>query len=180
MNQKNLTYEEIVSLIHNFETSSEFNRLHLKYFDLELEFEKKGANPWGNNSGSGGRSGNPSVGDLQDGKSDHELSPQTSINTPVTAPFKGQHSTNDTSQHKGLLKIKSSMVGTFYSSPEPGADPFVRVGQHVSESTQVCIIEVMKLMSSIEAGVNGTIVEILVKNNDPVEFGQVLFWVKPD
>jgi acetyl-CoA carboxylase biotin carboxyl carrier protein len=180
MNQKNLTYEEIVSLIHNFETSSEFNRLHLKYFDLELELEKKGANPRASDLGSGGRSGNPLVGDLQGAKSDLELSAQTSLTTPVTAQFTGQHSTKDSSQREGLLKIKSSMVGTFYSSTEPGAEPFVRVGQHVSQSTQVCIIEVMKLMSSIEAGVNGTIVEILVKNNDPVEFGQVLFWVKPD
>jgi len=180
MNQTNLTYEEIVSLIHNFETSSEFNRLHLKYFDLELELEKKGANPRVSNLVSGGGSGNPLREGLQSTKPDDELSPQTSANALVTAPFTAQHSTIDSSQQVGLLSIKSSMVGTFYSSPEPGAEPFVRVGQHVSESTQVCIIEVMKLMSSIEAGVNGTIVEILVKNNDPVEFGQVLFRVKPD
>ncbi len=180
MNQTNLTYEEIVSLIHNFERSSEFNRLHLKYFDLELELEKKGANPRVSNLVSGGGSGNPLREGLQSTKPDDELSPQTSANALVTAPFTAQHSTIDSSQQVGLLSIKSSMVGTFYSSPEPGAEPFVRVGQHVSESTQVCIIEVMKLMSSIEAGVNGTIVEILVKNNDPVEFGQVLFRVKPD
>jgi acetyl-CoA carboxylase biotin carboxyl carrier protein len=180
MNQTNLTYEEIVSLIHNFERSSEFNRLHLKYFDLELELEKKGANPRLSNLVSGGGSGNPLREGLQSTKPDDELSPQTSANALVTAPFTAQHSTIDSSQQVGLLSIKSSMVGTFYSSPEPGAEPFVRVGQHVSESTQVCIIEVMKLMSSIEAGVNGTIVEILVKNNDPVEFGQVLFRVKPD
>jgi acetyl-CoA carboxylase biotin carboxyl carrier protein len=180
MNQTNLTYEEIVSLIHNFERSSEFNRLHLKYFDLELELEKKGANPRVSNLVSGGGSGNPLREGLQSTKPDDELSPQTSANALVTAPFIAQHSTIDSSQQVGLLSIQSSMVGTFYSSPEPGAEPFVRVGQHVSESTQVCIIEVMKLMSSIEAGVNGTIVEILVKNNDPVEFGQVLFRVKPD
>ena len=180
MNQTNLTYEEIVSLIHNFERSSEFNRLHLKYFDLELELEKKGANPRVSNLVSGGGSGNPLREGLQSTKPDDELSPQTSANAIATAPFKAQDSTIDSSQQVGLLSIKSSMVGTFYSSPEPGAEPFVRVGQHVSESTQVCIIEVMKLMSSIEAGVNGTIVEILVKNNDPVEFGQVLFRVKPD
>jgi len=180
MNQTNLTYEEIVSLIHNFERSSEFNRLHLKYFDLELELEKKGANPRVSNLVSGGGSGNPLREGLQSTKPDDELSPQTSANALVTAPFTAQHSTIDSSQQVGLLSIKSSMVGTFYSSPEPGAEPFVRVGQHVYESTQVCIIEVMKLMSSIEAGVNGTIVEILVKNNDPVEFGQVLFRVKPD
>ena len=180
MNQTNLTYEEIVSLIHNFERSSEFNRLHLKYFDLELELEKKGANPRVSNLVSGGGSGNPLREGLQSTKPDDELSPQTSANALVTAPFTAQHSTIDSSQQVGLLSIKSSMVGTFYSSPEPGAEPFVRVGQHVSESTQVCIIEVMKLMSSIEAGVNGTIVEIFVKNNDPVEFGQVLFRVKPD
>jgi acetyl-CoA carboxylase biotin carboxyl carrier protein len=72
------------------------------------------------------------------------------------------------------------MVGTFYAAPEPGAAPFVTVGQRVEEDTQVCIIEVMKLMSSIEAGVKGTIMEITTKNNEPVEFGQVLFWIRPD
>jgi acetyl-CoA carboxylase biotin carboxyl carrier protein len=72
------------------------------------------------------------------------------------------------------------MVGTFYVSPEPGAAAFVSVGQKVNAQTQVCIFEVMKLMSSIEAGVSGTIQEVMVKNNEPVEFGQVLFWVRPD
>jgi acetyl-CoA carboxylase biotin carboxyl carrier protein len=78
-----------------------------------------------------------------------------------------------------LLEIKSPMVGTFYSAPSPDSDPFVSVGTHVGDDTAVCIIEAMKVMNEIQAQCAGTIAEICVKNAQPVEFGQVLFRVKP-
>ncbi|WP_134702072.1 acetyl-CoA carboxylase biotin carboxyl carrier protein [Ammoniphilus sp. YIM 78166] len=73
--------------------------------------------------------------------------------------------------------IVSPMVGTFYSAPEPGAAPFVQVGQQVQEDTIVCVLEAMKLFNEIEAGVKGTIVEVLVKDGQMVEYGQPLFKV---
>jgi len=76
--------------------------------------------------------------------------------------------------------IKALMVGTFYVAPEPGTEPFVKVGDHVTEDTVVCTIEAMKVVNDIRAEMSGTIAEVLVKNGQAVEFGQPLFVVRPD
>jgi acetyl-CoA carboxylase biotin carboxyl carrier protein len=78
-----------------------------------------------------------------------------------------------------LKDIKSPMVGTFYSAPEPGADSYVKVGARVSAGQTVCIIEAMKIMNEIEAEFGGVVREILVENAQAVEFGQALFRVDP-
>jgi len=80
---------------------------------------------------------------------------------------------------KQLLEIKSETVGTFYSAANAESPPFVRVGAKVTPTTVVCLIEAMKIFNEIQAGVAGTIVEILVENQQPVEFGQVLFRADP-
>lgn len=74
--------------------------------------------------------------------------------------------------------IKSPMVGTFYSSASPNADPFVKIGDKVKKGQVVCIIEAMKLMNEIESEYDGEIVEICVNNNDVVEYGMPLFKIK--
>ena len=74
--------------------------------------------------------------------------------------------------------VKSPMVGTFYRSAQPGADPFVSVGSQVKEGDALCIIEAMKLMNEIEADKSGTIKAVLVDNGSPVEFGQPLFAIE--
>ena len=71
--------------------------------------------------------------------------------------------------------VKAPMVGTFYRAPNPGAAPFVNVGQAVKEGEPLCIIEAMKLLNEIEADKTGVIKEILVENGEPVEYGQPLF-----
>jgi len=71
--------------------------------------------------------------------------------------------------------LNAPMVGTFYRAPAPDAKPFVEVGQQIKEGETVCIIEAMKLMNEIEADASGTVVEILVENGQPVEYGQPLF-----
>jgi acetyl-CoA carboxylase biotin carboxyl carrier protein len=78
-----------------------------------------------------------------------------------------------------LLEIKSPMVGTFYSAPEPGAEPYVKAGSRVAPRQVVCIIEAMKIMNEIESEVAGVVREVLVENSQPVEFGQTLFRVDP-
>ncbi|OQA25532.1 MAG: Biotin carboxyl carrier protein of acetyl-CoA carboxylase [Verrucomicrobia bacterium ADurb.Bin345] len=78
-----------------------------------------------------------------------------------------------------LLEIKSPIVGTFYRSPAPDADPFVSVGKSVEDETVVCVIEAMKVMNEIKAEVKGVIRKVLVENATPVQFGQVLFLVEP-
>jgi acetyl-CoA carboxylase biotin carboxyl carrier protein len=79
-----------------------------------------------------------------------------------------------------LKEIKSPMVGTYYKAPEPGADPYVKVGSRVTSGQTVCIIEAMKIMNEIEAEIAGVIREICVEDAQPVEFGQVLFRVDPN
>lgn len=88
-----------------------------------------------------------------------------------------QEATADTSN---LHKITSPMVGTFYQSPSPDADAYVKPGSKVSNDSIVCIVEAMKLFNEIEAEVNGEIVEVLVKDGQLVEYGQPLFLVKPE
>lgn len=80
---------------------------------------------------------------------------------------------------KKLIEIKSQTVGTFYASPNPDAPPFVKVGAKVTPTTVVGLIEAMKLFNEVPAECNGTLVEILVDNQQPVEFGQVLMRVDP-
>ena len=77
-----------------------------------------------------------------------------------------------------LTDITSPMVGTFYRAAAPGEDPFVEVGNNVKVGQTICILEAMKLMNEIESEFNAEIVEILVENGTPVEFGQVLMRVK--
>jgi oxaloacetate decarboxylase alpha subunit len=78
-----------------------------------------------------------------------------------------------------LKEIRSPMVGTFYASPEPGAEPYVRVGSRVAVGQTVCIVEAMKIMNEIEAEVSGIVREVCVDDASPVEFGHVLFRVDP-
>lgn len=75
-------------------------------------------------------------------------------------------------------EVTSPMVGTFYRSGQPGAEPFVSVGSRVEEGDTLCIIEAMKLLNEIEADASGTIREVLVENGSPVEFGQPLFVIE--
>jgi acetyl-CoA carboxylase biotin carboxyl carrier protein len=78
-----------------------------------------------------------------------------------------------------LVEITAPMVATFYRSPAPGEPSFVELGARINAGQTVCILEAMKLMNELEAEVSGEVVEILVENGTPVEFGQVLMRVKP-
>lgn len=99
--------------------------------------------------------------------------PEKIAETPVETkkPVEKESSEN-------YYEIKSPIVGTFYRSPSPDAEPFVKVGDKVSPGTVLCIIEAMKLMNEIESDVEGKIVKILVDNGKPVEYGQVLFQIE--
>jgi acetyl-CoA carboxylase biotin carboxyl carrier protein len=77
-----------------------------------------------------------------------------------------------------LIEVKSPMVGTFYRSPEPGAEPYVKAGSRVSSGQTLCIIEAMKIMNELESEVSGVVREVLVEDAQPVEFGQVFFRVE--
>jgi len=81
-------------------------------------------------------------------------------------------------EEPGIAFIKSPMVGTFYRSPSPESKPFAEIGSKVTETSAICIIEAMKIMNEIQSEIKGTIVEILIENGQPVEYGQKLFKVK--
>ena len=78
-----------------------------------------------------------------------------------------------------LVEVTAPMVGTFYRAPGPEEPPFVEIGSRISVGQAVCILEAMKLMNELESEVSGEVIEILVENGTPVEFGQVLMRLKP-
>jgi len=78
-----------------------------------------------------------------------------------------------------LHLVKSPIVGTFYGSPSPGAEPFVKIGNHVDSGQVLCIVEAMKLMNEIESEVSGEVLRIFAENGQPVEYGQPLFGIRP-
>ena len=78
----------------------------------------------------------------------------------------------------GLVEVTSPTVGVFYRAPAPGYAPFVEVGSQVEADTQVCLVEVMKLMSAVPAGVAGVVAEICVDNGASVQFGDVLLRIR--
>jgi acetyl-CoA carboxylase biotin carboxyl carrier protein len=102
--------------------------------------------------------------------------PAPPVGAPAAAPVPAEVSPPKASN---LLEITSPMVGTFYRAPAPDAPPYVDRGKRVSKGDTLCIIEAMKLMNELECEVEGTIVEVLVENAQPVEYGQVLFRVEP-
>ena len=96
------------------------------------------------------------------------------------APAANPASTDATKVKEDLIDIPSPMVGTFYEAASPDSDPFLQIGSSVSPQSVCCIIEAMKVMNEIKAEVSGTLSQILVRNGQAVEYGQVLFKVKPD
>ena len=125
--------------------------------------------------------------------------PVMSVGAPVSAPGPGATPTSpalaaemagepDAPAERGtvreqalddLIEIVSPMVGTFYAAPSPDSDSFIVPDARVNDDTVICIVEAMKVMNEIKAECAGTVVEICVKNAQPVEYGQVLFRVKP-
>lgn len=100
---------------------------------------------------------------------------QTEVSSPVAT---SEPKSDDNSA--GLHEVNSPMVGTFYRTPSPDSDPFVKVGDRVEVGQTICIVEAMKVMNEIESDVSGEIVKIVAENASPVEYNQVLFLIKAD
>ena len=98
---------------------------------------------------------------------------------PVPVPAPSAPPPPAAAARSDLQAITAPMVGTFYRAPAPGEAPFVEVGSRVAPGQPVCILEAMKLMNELESEFSGDVVEILVENGTPVEFGQVLMRIKP-
>jgi len=167
-----LAHNEIINIMKMFR-ESKFTNLHLESGDFKLVLSKDGLasaapNPSGQMSGAaplGPEALEPSLAEPAG---------------PALAPVP-QGAALDYEQIKkdGLQVFESPLLGVFYRAPNPGADPFVEEGSPVEEGTTLCIIEVMKLYTSVAAGIKGEVVEILAGDGEMVEYGQPLFLIKP-
>jgi acetyl-CoA carboxylase biotin carboxyl carrier protein len=99
--------------------------------------------------------------------------PAANSSAPAAAPAAEVRPTED------LHLVKSPIVGTFYASPSPGAEPFVKVGGYIEAGQTLCIVEAMKLMNEIESDMSGEVLRIFAENGQPVEYGQPLFGIRP-
>ncbi len=149
-----IDYKEITKLIDLLEEKK------LYHFELETEGFKIRI----------GRNQPQAV--IQKGTPVHETAP------PAGEPVPEEPSMKETPGNN-LHYVVSPMVGTFYRAPDPSSEPFIEIGEPVQPNQTMCIIEAMKLMNEIEADVSGVVEDILVKNGEPVEYGQKLFAVKP-
>ncbi len=155
-----MNLEQIKELMTSLE-SSKLKKLVLKKGDFELELEKEGDAP--------------SVVHLPP----HYQPPSAASFAQHLAPAGVEHpkAAQKAAEPTGQF-VTSPMVGTIYSSPSPDQPVFVNVGDRIEENTVVCIVEAMKVMNEVKAGVKGTVVEILVDNAQPVEFGAKIFRVE--
>jgi acetyl-CoA carboxylase biotin carboxyl carrier protein len=155
-----LTYPDLLAIVRLIESGSRFSEFRLRSGDIEVEVhrgngqfpaERRESGPASNDASAAAPAGGPA----KKGARPHAQVPA------------------------GAHVIRSPMVGTFYRSPEPGAKPFVEVGSRVERDTIVCIIEVMKLMNSVPAGVSGVVTHVLADNAHMVEYGQPLIAIEP-
>ena len=152
MRARELTYEDLLRIAEVIRTASHFSEFRLKVGDIEVSVRR-----------TNGKDAAPPP-------------------EPLAAPPEGAPEDRVLSKSEipeGVPAVRAPMVGTFYRAPAPGAAPFVEAGSQVEPDTVVGIIEVMKLMNQIEAGVSGIVKEILVGNAQAVEQGQALMSIDP-
>jgi acetyl-CoA carboxylase biotin carboxyl carrier protein len=102
-----------------------------------------------------------------------------SVEIPQSSSGGGSVSAPESRSNEDLHLVKSPIVGTYYESPSPGTEAFVKVGSYVETGKVLCIVEAMKLMNEIESDVSGEVVRMFVENGQPVEYGQPLFGIRP-
>ena len=159
LDHKNLTYDDLLRIVELIKSTEHFSEFRLKVGDIELELRHR-------------KSGAPAV-----------ASPAVKAvvgETPVATKAERVRPAASAEWSEGSVVIRAPMVGTFYRAPQPGAPPFVEVGQAVQPDSVVGIIEVMKLMNSITADVYGNVDQILVNDAAPVEAGQPVIVITPN
>lgn len=153
--EKDMKIEFIKQLMSEFENSQVF-KMKVEIDDLKLELEKEGTQ-----------------------KAVYvESAPVAPVAPVVSQPVQPVSDAAAPVQQAKGTEVTSPLVGTFYLASSPTSDPFVQVGDHVSQGQVVCIIEAMKVMNEIKAPVDGTVTSICVKNEETVEFGTVLMTIE--
>lgn len=166
MSDTKLTPEDVRQILRLIQSAGHVAEFHLKYGDVEIAMSRG--------------DGTAPAGPIRSAPAEVAQPPAPLPASPAIPPAPATAAQRTGDVEAGLAVVKSPMVGTFYRSPAPGSPPFVEVGAKVEPRTTVCIIEVMKLMNSISAGVHGTVREIRAADAEPVEFGQVLIVIEPE
>ena len=161
-----LDHDDLNHLIEKI-SKSDIQEFYLEGEDFKLEIKRNLISNQDNNQ-------NLTTSNLQIHENESQLDKNDNLSSalPEVSPSVAPPGRSD------LLDITSPMVGTFYRASAPGEDPFVEIGSSISVGQTICILEAMKLMNEIESEFNGEVVEVLVDNGTPVEFGQVLMRVK--
>ena len=166
-----LTQDEVIQIMELLE-SSRFNELHLEMDGFRLFLSKKGSPSLERVPERSAAVSAHSTGQLPSTSSAPTAIP------PIAVASQGV-SEDDLSIPEGMLPIKSPILGVFYRAPEPGKRPFVEEGSIVDRGATLCIIEVMKLYSTITAEVSGRIAKVCAQDGQMVEYGQTLFLIEP-
>lgn len=175
MSLKSPDFKELKAIVDWVNLTEDVRELSLKFGDVELFVSRNRHASGGNPLHAQQAAPAPATAPLPAASAPHA--------DPAPAATAVQPAAAGEPQAVGALAadevlIKAPMVGTFYASPKPGAPAFVSVGDAVKAETVLCIVEVMKLMNNIEAGVEGAVVRILVQNEQAVEYGQPLMVIK--
>lgn len=190
MSTEKMTYQDLLQIVELIKSASHFGQFHLKTGDLEVDLGRgaNGAAPMpftpsrelAAPPAQGGASAAQAAEEARAQQRHGHVGGGEIAVAPAALPQRAAPAPRAAPVHApDAILIKSPMVGTYYRAPEPGAAPFVDIGQRVEPSTTVCVIEVMKLINSIAAGQVGVVTEILVQDGDPVEFGQLLMVIDP-
>lgn len=183
-----LTYEDLLRIVEILKASEKFSEFRLKVGDIEVELRRRVPAPQPTSDpptaerAPASPSSPPSTGARAETGPASAAAPATMPSSPSPAqPVAGAPHPEQASADwpKDAIVIRAPMVGTFYRAPEPGARPFVEVGDPVGPDSIVCIIEVMKLMNSISAGAEGEVTHILVEDAAPVEAQAPLIVLSP-
>jgi acetyl-CoA carboxylase biotin carboxyl carrier protein len=168
VSDRQLTYEDVREIIKLVEEADKFVEFRLRYQGFEIELSKTGR-PM--SAAAAPSAPAPTAAPVVVPEAAPVPAPAPAAETPA------QNAKKQWPEH--YVVVRAPMVGTFYCAPEPGAKPFVSVGQSIGAQETVCIIEVMKLMNALSADSAGTVREILVADGDTVEYGQPLVVIEP-
>ena len=153
-----LTAKDVAEIMRLIEDST-FDSLSLEIDGVKLNLQRNSARP------------SPEISNSQ--------TPPAPSGEPILSRQTPRRTVKPPSE-TGLIDVPSPLLGVFYLAPRPGEPPFVEVGSKLEEDTIIGIIEVMKLMNSVRAGVKGEVVEILAVNGAPIEYGEILMRVRPN
>lgn len=188
MSATQITFQEVLQLVELIKDSANFSELRIRSGDIEVELRRAS---WGPGpapvDGKAPFAPSPradtgtveSPAPQQAGATAQDMSAADPRAAPGPSAARDAKASAPASGRAGAAVVQAPMVGTVYHAPEPGAPPFVRVGQRVAAGDQLCIIEVMKLMNAVTAECAGKVAEILVSDGEAVEFGQDLFVIEP-